>query len=71
MLVVSKILIAGHDLVFASFDEDHVRECELNCAMMKRVADAVNIIAPSLKTFVYSGGTRVWLTYPSISRKKC
>lgn len=65
------ILITGHDLVFASFGEDHVRECELNCAMMQRVADAVNIISPSLKSFVYSGGTRVCLTYPSIPRKKC
>lgn len=31
----------------------------MNCAMMERVANAMNIVAPSLKSFVYSGGTRV------------
>ncbi|PHH70217.1 hypothetical protein CDD83_5497 [Cordyceps sp. RAO-2017] len=45
--------------VFSAFNDDHVRECEINCGMMQRVADAVDALAPELESFVYSGGTRV------------
>jgi hypothetical protein len=45
--------------VFASLNEDAVKECAQNCGMMQRLADALNMVAPNLQTFVYSGGTRV------------
>ena len=46
-------------IVFSAFNDDHIRERETNCAMMERVAGAMNLLAPNLKSFVYSGGTRV------------
>ncbi|KAM4064342.1 sirq protein [Hirsutella rhossiliensis] len=49
--------------VFSSFNEDHVRECEINCEMMQRVADAANILTSSLQSFVYPGGTRGYGIY--------
>ncbi|KAL3470498.1 hypothetical protein BJX99DRAFT_48387 [Aspergillus californicus] len=49
--------------VFAPFDSDHVQECNQNCAIMQRVADAINIVAPKLQSFVYSGGSRGYGIY--------
>ncbi|KJZ77691.1 hypothetical protein HIM_02868 [Hirsutella minnesotensis 3608] len=49
--------------VFSSFNEDYTRECEINCQMMQRVADAINLVAPSLQSFVYPGGTRGYGIY--------
>ncbi|CAM1501506.1 Fc.00g034900.m01.CDS01 [Cosmosporella sp. VM-42] len=49
--------------VFSPHDEDHIQECQLNCDMMRRVADAMNELAPDLKSFVYSGGTRGYGIY--------
>ncbi|EQK99045.1 SirS [Ophiocordyceps sinensis CO18] len=49
--------------VFSSFGENHVRECEINCDVMQRVAAAVDVLAPSLQSFVYPGGTRGYGIY--------
>lgn len=43
--------------------DDHLGECQLNQAMMKRVAGAMNLLAPNLRSFVYSGGTRGYGIY--------
>lgn len=45
--------------VFAPHNEDHLRECSQNVGMLRRVAEALDSVAPGLKSFVYSGGTRV------------
>lgn len=45
--------------VFNAHDDDYVQECKMNCDMMRRVSEALNIVAPSLRSLVYSGGTRV------------
>ncbi|KPM39743.1 hypothetical protein AK830_g6809 [Neonectria ditissima] len=49
--------------VFAPHNDDHLQECRLNCDMMRRVAGALNTLAPRLKSFVYSGGTRGYGIY--------
>ncbi|KAL4880272.1 hypothetical protein BJY04DRAFT_79729 [Aspergillus karnatakaensis] len=49
--------------VFAPFDTDHIQECNQNCAIMQRVADAMNIVAPRLQSFVYPGGSRGYGIY--------
>ncbi|KAL2816608.1 hypothetical protein BDW59DRAFT_166332 [Aspergillus cavernicola] len=49
--------------VFAPFDEDHVQECNQNCDMMQRLAEAMNIVAPNLQSFVYPGGSRGYGVY--------
>ncbi|EAW20652.1 uncharacterized protein NFIA_030850 [Aspergillus fischeri NRRL 181] len=61
--------------VFASLNEDAVKEYTQNCGMMQRLADALNMVAPNLQTFVYSGGTRVaysshplWNPWPTTSQ---
>ncbi|GFF54948.1 hypothetical protein IFM46972_10146 [Aspergillus udagawae] len=41
--------------VFASLNEDPIKECTQNCGMMQRLADALNMAAPNLQTFMYSG----------------
>lgn len=51
--------------VFSALNDDHIRECQMNCEMMQRVVDALNIVSPALKSFVYSGGTRVRRSSPS------
>ncbi|KAK5995921.1 Short chain dehydrogenase sirQ-like protein [Cladobotryum mycophilum] len=48
--------------VFTAINDDHIRECRVNCGMMERVADALNIITPNLKSLVYSGG--IWHLQP-------
>jgi hypothetical protein len=45
--------------VFTAFNEDHMEECTRNCNMMRRVASALNITSPNLKSFIYPGGSRV------------
>ncbi|KND91800.1 hypothetical protein TOPH_03463 [Tolypocladium ophioglossoides CBS 100239] len=49
--------------VFSALNDDHIQECRINCEMMQRVADALNIVSPALKSFVYSGGTRGYGIY--------
>ncbi|KAL4779268.1 hypothetical protein BJX76DRAFT_341284 [Aspergillus varians] len=49
--------------VFSPFDEDHIQECNQNCGMMQRVADALNIVAPALQSFIYPGGSRGYGIY--------
>ncbi|SPO06454.1 uncharacterized protein DNG_09144 [Cephalotrichum gorgonifer] len=49
--------------VFAPVNDDHLRECSQNAGMLQRVADAMNTVAPALKSFVYSGGTRGYGIY--------
>ncbi|GFF69953.1 hypothetical protein IFM60648_03050 [Aspergillus lentulus] len=49
--------------VFASLNEDPIKECAQNCGMMQRLVDALNTVAPNLQTFVYSGGTRGYGIY--------
>jgi hypothetical protein len=46
-------------VVFAPHDENHEEECRINSTMMRNLASALNILAPHLKSIVYSGGTRV------------
>ncbi|GFF46538.1 hypothetical protein IFM51744_06346 [Aspergillus udagawae] len=40
-----------------------IKECTQNCGMMQRFTDALNMVAPNLQTFVYSGGTRGYGIY--------
>ncbi|KAK7421634.1 hypothetical protein QQX98_002101 [Neonectria punicea] len=49
--------------VFSPHNDDHLQECQLNCDMMRRVAGALNTLAPGLKSFVYPGGTRGYGIY--------
>ncbi|KAH6693850.1 hypothetical protein F5X68DRAFT_248319 [Plectosphaerella plurivora] len=49
--------------VFTAVMGDHIEECNLNQDMMKRVAGAVNLVAPKLESVVYSGGTRGYGIY--------
>ncbi|KNG83243.1 hypothetical protein ANOM_009055 [Aspergillus nomiae NRRL 13137] len=49
--------------VFAPFDDDHVQECNQNCGIMQRLADALNVVAPRLRSFVYPGGSRGYGIY--------
>ncbi|KAL2828554.1 hypothetical protein BJY01DRAFT_228411 [Aspergillus pseudoustus] len=49
--------------VFSAYNEDHIEECNRNCAMMQRVADALNIVSPNLKSFIYPGGSRGYGIY--------
>ncbi|KAF4450022.1 sirq protein [Fusarium austroafricanum] len=49
--------------VFTAIMDDQVKECQLNTSMMERVAGAMNIAAPKLKSFVYAGGTRGYGIY--------
>ncbi|OJJ60305.1 hypothetical protein ASPSYDRAFT_86897 [Aspergillus sydowii CBS 593.65] len=49
--------------VFAPFNDNHIQECNQNCAIMQRVADALNIVAPKLQSFVYPGGSRGYGVY--------
>ncbi|OLN92064.1 3-oxo-Delta(4,5)-steroid 5-beta-reductase [Colletotrichum chlorophyti] len=49
--------------VFKEVNEDHTRECQANCNMMQRVVDAIDVLSPRLKSFVYPGGTRGYGIY--------
>ena len=49
-------------VVFKPMEND-VEEAKTNCAMMGKVAYAMNQLSPRLKSFVYSGGTRVKVTF--------
>ncbi|KAL2867425.1 uncharacterized protein BJX67DRAFT_372039 [Aspergillus lucknowensis] len=49
--------------VFAAVGDDHVQECNQNCAMMQRVADALNTVSPNLQSFIYPGGSRGYGIY--------
>ncbi|KAF7551199.1 hypothetical protein G7046_g7783 [Stylonectria norvegica] len=49
--------------VFLPQNDDQLEECRVNCGMMRRVAEAMNALAPNLKSFVYSGGTRGYGIY--------
>ncbi|KAF4467194.1 sirq [Fusarium albosuccineum] len=49
--------------VFAPHNESHEGECQLNSNMMRNLASALNTLAPHLKSFVYSGGTRGYGIY--------
>ncbi|KAM0548457.1 hypothetical protein ACHAPJ_009943 [Fusarium lateritium] len=49
--------------VFAPHNESHEKECQLNSDMMRSLASALNTLAPNLKSFVYSGGTRGYGIY--------
>ncbi|KAM0424945.1 hypothetical protein ACHAPT_009746 [Fusarium lateritium] len=49
--------------VFAPYNDDFEKECQLNCGMMRNLASALNVLAPHLKSFVYSGGTRGYGIY--------
>ncbi|KAL4917433.1 hypothetical protein BDW62DRAFT_184033 [Aspergillus aurantiobrunneus] len=49
--------------VFSPVNGDHVQECNQNCAMMQRVADALNLVAPRLRSFIYPGGSRGYGVY--------
>ncbi|PYH44415.1 uncharacterized protein BP01DRAFT_82551 [Aspergillus saccharolyticus JOP 1030-1] len=49
--------------VFAPFNDDHIQECTQNCGIMQRLADAMNIVAPKLRSFVYPGGSRGYGIY--------
>ncbi|CEL11802.1 hypothetical protein ASPCAL14898 [Aspergillus calidoustus] len=49
--------------VFTAFNEDHMEECTRNCNMMRRVASALNITSPNLKSFIYPGGSRGYGIY--------
>ncbi|KAL5002444.1 hypothetical protein BDV10DRAFT_181649 [Aspergillus recurvatus] len=48
--------------VFSPLD-DHVQERNRNCNMVRRVADALNILAPNLQSFIYPGGSRGYGIY--------
>ncbi|POR38214.1 Uncharacterized protein TPAR_01592 [Tolypocladium paradoxum] len=48
---------------FSALSDDHIRECQMNCEMVQRVADALNVVSLALKSFVYSGGTRGYGIY--------
>lgn len=54
--------------VFAPFNDDHIRECKQNSDMMQRIVDAMNIVAPKLKSVVYAGGSRVRVHGPYLVR---
>lgn len=45
--------------MFASINKEAVKEGTQNYIMMQRLADALDMVAPCLKTIVYAGGTRV------------
>ncbi|RJE17825.1 hypothetical protein PHISCL_09835 [Aspergillus sclerotialis] len=49
--------------VFAPFNDDYIQECNQNCGIMRRLAGALNIVAPRLQSFVYSGGSRGYGIY--------
>ncbi|WAO87245.1 Hypothetical protein NCS54_00454900 [Fusarium falciforme] len=49
--------------VFAPYNDDFEKECQLNCDMMRNLTSALNALAPRLKSFVYSGGTRGYGIY--------
>ncbi|KAH8897919.1 hypothetical protein GQ53DRAFT_742765 [Thozetella sp. PMI_491] len=49
--------------VFSSHTDDYIRECELNCGMMQKVVDAAGKLCPSLRSFIYPGGTRGYGIY--------
>ncbi|KAG7138989.1 Short chain dehydrogenase sirQ like protein [Verticillium longisporum] len=49
--------------VFSPVNDDHTEECRVNCGMMQRVADALNMLCPQLKSIVYAGGTRGYGIY--------
>ncbi|RYP71099.1 hypothetical protein DL771_005033 [Monosporascus sp. 5C6A] len=50
-------------LVFSSFSNDFEHERVLNCGIIRRMIGAVNIICPSLESFVHSGGTQGYGIY--------
>lgn len=50
-------------VVFSAIMEDALKECQLNTSMMKSVAEAMNMLAPRLESFVYAGGTRGYGIY--------
>ncbi|KAL4906790.1 hypothetical protein BDW74DRAFT_176400 [Aspergillus multicolor] len=49
--------------VFSPFNGDHIQECTQNCDMVRRVANALNTLAPNLQAFVYPGGSRGYGIY--------
>ncbi|KAL5333215.1 hypothetical protein BJX70DRAFT_381772 [Aspergillus crustosus] len=49
--------------IFVPNNDDAIQECNQNCAIMQRVADALNIVAPKLRSFVYPGGSRGYGIY--------
>ncbi|KAL4978965.1 hypothetical protein BDW66DRAFT_164182 [Aspergillus desertorum] len=49
--------------VFSPYGEDHVEECTRNCNIMRRVASALNITSPNLRSFIYPGGSRGYGIY--------
>ncbi|KZL82598.1 sirq protein [Colletotrichum incanum] len=49
--------------VFNPVNNDHIRECEVNCGIMQRVVDSLILLSPDLKSFVYPGGTRGYGIY--------
>ncbi|KAK1973854.1 hypothetical protein LZ30DRAFT_609650 [Colletotrichum cereale] len=60
---VSHVFYFATRVVFHQVGDDHVRECETNCDMMKRVVDSLSLLSPNLKSFVYPGGTRGYGIY--------
>ncbi|KAF5660141.1 hypothetical protein FHETE_9114 [Fusarium heterosporum] len=63
-LVVTTVeMNEADDVVFAPNDENHEEERNINCGMMHSLASALNSLAPHLKSFVYSGGTRGYGIY--------
>ncbi|KAF4980523.1 hypothetical protein FZEAL_3458 [Fusarium zealandicum] len=49
--------------VFSPHAESEEKECQLNSDMMRGLVSALNTLAPKLKSFVYSGGTRGYGIY--------
>ncbi|KAL3465720.1 hypothetical protein BJX64DRAFT_252317 [Aspergillus heterothallicus] len=49
--------------VFAAYNNDHTEECNRNRAIMQRVADALNLVSPTLRSFIYPGGSRGYGIY--------
>ncbi|PFH58627.1 hypothetical protein XA68_13444 [Ophiocordyceps unilateralis] len=49
--------------VFTALTDDEVREVEINRNMLQRVVDALNVVSPRLRSFVYAGGTKQYGIY--------
>ncbi|RDA93513.1 hypothetical protein CP533_3980 [Ophiocordyceps camponoti-saundersi (nom. inval.)] len=49
--------------VFAPLDGEEHREVQVNADMMRRVVEALNLVAPRMRSFVYGGGTKQYGIY--------
>jgi hypothetical protein len=46
-------------------DADHEKEVLINVGMMRRIVRAIKALSSNFQFFVCSGGTRVYLPWPS------